>query len=397
MNYKNIVLCFIVLFSNVKSHCNETIVDYFNIDKTDILLLFCLVAIIAYLYDGITNDFNTINYIITYLKFYIFNFDPNIQDNNGWTPLYSCCINSNQTKLEIIKLLLAHPKINPNIQDKNSWTPLYSCCINSNQTKLEIIKLLLAHQKTNPNIQNKNSWTPLYSCCISGDQIDLEIINLLLNHPKINPNIKYKNGETPLYSCCISSKPTDLERINLLLNHPKIENNINYKQTELHTACLNNETTAIKELLTRFHPNIRDESGNTALHLACINNNATIVKLLIDDPRTSLDSKNKAENTPLIIAANSEKAIEIIPILITHRIGFDERQYLFYKACKNFGMINDIIKSIFSYYEVITINQQFHNCPKKNPLQLEQIRKNCIKILCEKKGYINPYQLASIQ
>jgi len=387
MNYKNIILCFIVLFSSVKSHCNETIVDYFNfnIDKTKILPFFCVAAIVALLYNGIVNYFNNFDYICTYLKFYIFNRDPNIQDKTGNTLLHE---DYNTSNIECVKLLLSHPTIDPNIKNKKDHTPLDSARISK---RIEVIKLLLNCPQTNPNIQDKDGWTQLYYCCVNSTQMDLEIIKLLLAHTKINPNIPNKYGDTPLTSAC---RQNNIECVNLLLSHRRIENNINYKQIKLHIACSNNETTAIKELLTKFHPNIRDENGNTALHLACAQNNTTIAAQLINDKRTSLDSKNKAGSTPLIIAANSEKAIEIIPILITHRIGFDEHQYLFYKACKKFNIVNDLIKSIFSYYEAITISQQFHNFPKKNSLQLEQIRKNCIKIVCEKKGYINPYQRA---
>jgi ankyrin repeat protein len=395
MNYKKIALSFILLFLNVNSHYNEEIFDFFYINKIEILSFFYLAAIVAYSREAFINNFNTIKYIITYLKFYIFNFDPNIQNEYGRTSLHEYCIGS-KNYLKAITLLLAHPNINPNIKNKNGNTPLDSACICK---RIEVIKLLLNCPQTNPNIQDKDGWTPLYSCCVKTTQMDLEIIKLLLAHPKTNPNSKNNYGDAPLYTACLHD---NVECINLLLNHPKIENNIDYKQTDLHKACSNKKTKNIENLLAKFHPNMRDENGNTALHLACINNNAIIVKLLINDKRTSLDSKNDAGHTPLIIAANSEKAIEIIPILITHRIGYDERQYLFYKACKSFsihfdihfGIFYDLIKPILGYYEAITISQQFHNFPKKNPLQLEQIRKNCITIVCQNKGYINPYQRA---
>ncbi len=276
MSYKKIILCFCLLFSSTHSHCNEKIVDA----CVAIILLGCGLSIL----DGIINNFDNIKYIINYLRYYVFNCNPNIQDQYGWSPLYDACYDN---KIEIINLLLNHPKIDPNIKNNNGFTPLYSACINN---QIESIKLLLNHQETDPNIQDKNGWSPLYDACYDNK---IEIINLLLNHPKIDPNIKNNNGFTPLYSACINNK---IEIINLLLSHPKIKNDENYQQTELHKVCLDNATSAdtIKALLKTFHPDIRNSEGNPALILSVLHhNNPHIINLLIEHGASvSITDKN---------------------------------------------------------------------------------------------------------
>ncbi len=231
MPYKKIILCFCLLFSSTHSHCNEKIVDA----CVAIILLGCGLSIL----DGIINEFDNLFYMINYLIYYVYNCNPNIQNEYGWTPLYSACIGN----------------------------------------EIKNINLLLNHQKTDPNIQNQYGFTPLYSACMDNQ---IKSIKLLLNHPKIDPNIKNNNGFTPLYRACYDKQ---IEIINLLLSHPKIKNNVNYQQTELHKVCLDNATSAdtIKDLLKIFHPDIRNSEGNPALILSVLHhNNPHIINALIE-------------------------------------------------------------------------------------------------------------------
>ncbi len=265
MSYKKIILCFCLLFSSTHSHCNEKIVD----TCVAIILLGCGLSIL----DGIINNFDNIKYIINYLRYYVFNCNPNIQDQYGWTPLHDACYNN---KIKIINLLLNHQKTDPNIQNQYDLTPLHHACYDN---KIEIINLLLNHPKIDPNIQNQCGSSPLYHACCDNQ---IEIIKVLLNHPKIDPNIQDNGSRTPLYHACCNNK---IEIINLLLSHPKIKNDENYQQTELHKVCLDNATSAdaIKDLLKKFHPNIRNNKGNPALILSVLHhNNPHIINALIE-------------------------------------------------------------------------------------------------------------------
>eukprot|EP01117_Protostelium_nocturnum_P000498 TRINITY_DN1056_c1_g1_i3.p1 TRINITY_DN1056_c1_g1~~TRINITY_DN1056_c1_g1_i3.p1 ORF type:complete len:150 (+),score=34.96 TRINITY_DN1056_c1_g1_i3:120-569(+) len=47
--------------------------------------------------------------------------DPNLSDNDGWTPLIYASYNGEE---EVVKILLNNPKVDPNLADNDGWTPL---------------------------------------------------------------------------------------------------------------------------------------------------------------------------------------------------------------------------------------------------------------------------------
>jgi cytohesin len=78
--------------------------------------------------------------------------DPNIQDNNGWTPLHDAAFWDHP---EIVEFLLEHGA-DPNIQDNDGDTPLH---IAARRDYCVVVKLLLNHG-ADPTIRNKKGRTP---------------------------------------------------------------------------------------------------------------------------------------------------------------------------------------------------------------------------------------------
>lgn len=100
------------------------------------------------------------------------NADPNVQNNEGLTPLSRA---AGQGFNDILKLLLDIPGIAINLQDNDGNTPLRLASIR-NQT--ESVRLLL-EKGAHPNIQNHEGNTPLNRAASEGYT---EIVKLLLAH-----------------------------------------------------------------------------------------------------------------------------------------------------------------------------------------------------------------------
>ena len=112
--------------------------------------------------------------------------NPNIQDNNGNTPLHAA-VHSNNKK--IVRLLLTHGA-NPNIQDYFGDTPLH-IVVKEDGYRDEIVRLLLNHG-ANPNLQGLYGWTPLHGALVNNKVLVTE----LLLARGANPNIRDDHGRT---------------------------------------------------------------------------------------------------------------------------------------------------------------------------------------------------------
>ena len=47
--------------------------------------------------------------------------DPNVPDEEGWTPLHHA---AHYCHVDVVRLLLAHPRVNMHARSKMGWTPL---------------------------------------------------------------------------------------------------------------------------------------------------------------------------------------------------------------------------------------------------------------------------------
>jgi len=133
-----------------------------------------------------------------------------------------------------------------NMQNENGWTPIYRSIIANNLNVLsELLKL-----GANPNLQNSIGETPLYLCV---DIDNFEAITILLA-ANADCNIPKKDGTTPLH---LATKKNKEKFIKILLEHganPNLTNKL-YSQTATHLAVKNKLG---KEFLLLFKKNGAD-------------------------------------------------------------------------------------------------------------------------------------------
>ena len=115
--------------------------------------------------------------------------NPNIQDNDGDTPLhYLTTIESHEK--EIIRFLL-HVGADPNIQNRWGNIPLHRA---AGKGYVDVAEILLI-AGADPNIQNRWDNTPLHYAVRSGH---VDMVEIFLT-AKADPNIKNNSGNTPLH------------------------------------------------------------------------------------------------------------------------------------------------------------------------------------------------------
>ena len=94
--------------------------------------------------------------------------------------------------LILLNILVEECKADPNIKDNDGWTPLHYASYNGH---LDIVKYLVEKGKADPIIENKYGSTPLIVATINGHP---DIVKYLVEECKVDPNIKNDDGETPL-------------------------------------------------------------------------------------------------------------------------------------------------------------------------------------------------------
>ena len=218
---------------------------------------------------------------------------------------------------EIVKILLENKNIDVNIKYiYNNNTTLEQSEVTSlnmavNNGNIEIIKLLLSNQNIDVNCRSKyismngtveTEKTPLYDAVSGFD--NNEIIKLLLENKNIDVNVesfktfnnlKIKTIKTPLYKAV---EYDDACLVNLLLSNPKI--NVN-----------------IKSITTTIGSNLISEK--TPLFKAIQSCNIKIVSLLLSNPKINVNKKSiyneNKEKAPLHIAVIM-KRLKVIKLLL---------------------------------------------------------------------------------
>ena len=164
------------------------------------------------------------------------------QDKYGNTPLIKACFSGN---IDIVKLLLENDA-DPNMQDEEGYTPLMEACRISHINNTDIVKLLLSHG-VDINIQNHQERTALWYAWFSGR---IDIVKLLLEYGA-NPNellVQVRNGETLLMHAC---KKDDFDIAKLLLEYGSDPNETTeFENTALLCAYRNNNLELVKLLLS---------------------------------------------------------------------------------------------------------------------------------------------------
>ena len=162
-----------------------------------------------------------------------------------------------------------------NIQNVNGWTPIYQSIISNNLEALyELLKL-----GANPDIPNNLGETPLY---LSVDHNNSDALIILLQY-NANSNIAKKNGNTPLH---LAIKKNNISFISALLRNnadPNIANKL-YSQTPMHLAIINKFE---ENILIEFNMskgdiyNIKDKYDKTPFDYAKETGDQNYINLLI--------------------------------------------------------------------------------------------------------------------
>lgn len=263
----------------------------------------------------------------------------NARDDKGWNALmYAVRYNEN---LDVIKILL-RMNSRVNIDDQDGDTPLILAIKYRNE---KIVRTLLSHG-ANVNRTNNRGQTPLMIAI--KDKFEVNIIDvLLMSGAKVNT--RDNQGRTPIYyvldkgnyslirrfiiygaklevsdydgftPLMMAAKEVQDERTLKFFNLEDI--NFNTKDENGMTALMyaaryNKDQKVLNYLIDQgAHLNTTDNKGNNALAYAVQHNTYNIVQNLLNRG-ASLQQKNVGGKTPLYLAVESSRDIEMISLLV---------------------------------------------------------------------------------
>lgn len=279
-------------------------------------------------------------------------FNPNDSTESGWTALHWAINSVNEKRIEIIEYLLNQKEIDVNVQDNNGYTPLFNSVfkndtlsfklmlsninidLNKQSTNdgntvlhyavfselLPFVKMLSNKPSLNINLQNKLGCTALHYCVNNNDTT---ILDILINDKYINANIQDENGFTLLHYAAYFGKE---KIIDFLLKSPKID--VNSKSidgyTALQIAIIQKYFNICSKLVNNPRININEQTykGNTALHYAVYSGDIEILNLLLSNINVNVSIRGEKNYTPLNLAIiNSFNAA--IELLLAHKADID--------------------------------------------------------------------------
>ena len=215
-----------------------------------------------------------------------------------------------------------------NIQNENGWTPIYQSIMSNNLEALyDLLKL-----GANPDIPNNLGETPLY---LSVDTQNYDALIILLQY-NANCNLAKKNGNTPLHLA--TKKNLDIFMSALLRNNadPNIINKL-YSQTPTHLAIINkvDENTLVEFNISKADIyNYKDKYDKSPFDYAKESgdqNYINLLKKIFGEENNILNGSNKQKK------ANTEKQNDYIyngtPVNINNEYknntNFENRKVLF--------------------------------------------------------------------
>lgn len=287
----------------------------------------------------------------------------NSRNERGMTPLAIAIeAHTPQTnKMDVIFFLVAECNANPNIGDNDNWTPLYRA---STGTRLDALEFLLTH-RAEPNITNKDGSTPLHRLVDRGSEAD--VLALLSHGADVNAvncfgtPLAYaaKNGNIAIAKTLLNAAadpnltndpltatPAELASNNrkeemksfLLSRNGQLEVPISskvhtslsrlvyendekailqsfmngekdeYGRSAAHYCAHLGKTDLLKKMCGTGMVDAPDTKGRTPLHYAVIKGHEQVVALLINDEgNCALDSKDLQGYCPLIWACQYNK------------------------------------------------------------------------------------------
>ncbi|KAL9608478.1 MAG: hypothetical protein Q9167_006698 [Letrouitia subvulpina] len=130
----------------------------------------------------------------------------NLPDVKHMTPLEATWVNE---RLDIMHLLLRHPKIEPNVISHFGAgnTLLHKAVVTRNE---DVMKVLLQDDRIDPNKWNKEGITPLHLAVIRNEA---RTWDFLLARADLRPNRRDKEGDTPLHFAVKRGKESSVRQL----------------------------------------------------------------------------------------------------------------------------------------------------------------------------------------
>lgn len=208
--------------------------------------------------------------------------------------------------------LLIEQDFDPNIINKNGETPLHQAALCND---LDSLIMLRDYSKTNHNFQDHNGFTALHRAMRARNN---EAKDLIINSFNIKPNVKDSKNRTVLYWAVAI---TNLSSVEKLLDYSDIDANIADAQgrTAVHLAINMGNDESLKALLDHAHinPNIIDKYGNSPLHLAIKKKQTGAISQLLKHSEIDPNAKNRRQHTPLHAAVLGTE-LKYVKMLLSH-------------------------------------------------------------------------------
>lgn len=229
--------------------------------------------------------------------------NPNIKNNEGRTPLLNALHEKYETKVEIVRILLANDMVDMNVVTKNKWSVLHYACSKEFGGNEDILKLILTRRDININCQNEYGDTPLHFSSIFGY---VNITTIILNDNRLILNIRNRWKNTSFEDVVTMTEHYEIMKLFLEKVKTK-EIDINRKNFKKETVIIKRQKRDFKNMdfeviklfleIEQFDPNVQDDNGDTVLHLAAKKNDKESILLLLKDKRTNVSLKNKKQKT----------------------------------------------------------------------------------------------------
>jgi len=340
------------------------------------------------------------------------NYDINIQQNNGYTPLLEAINNYKPENINFIKYLLEN-NADPKICNKNKKSSLH---IALNIINVKLIQLLFEYN-VDPNCQDINGSTPLMTIY----NINLEILRTMIEHPKFDPYIQDFANATILHHSCIYYindliklllEYFPLHKLNIKNNNNRLPINIalitgnieavkllytnnnelsKLKDSSYHIPCILGDIEEIKSLLhSSCDPNVQNIDGETPLHYACRLGHIEIVKSLLAYDEINVNICEKYYNfSPLD---------EAICSLVHKKIYVNYDDNIIYEIIRKLLKKSEIEISTYALFKIcIDIdNVELFSLIINHintDINKQDINKNCMLHLCVKWGKLDKLTL----
>lgn len=240
---------------------------------------------------------------------------------SGETALH-VALDDQDTDLEVLKLLLAHPEAPLAITDNYGALPIHLCA--SKLALVEAMKLLLAHPNIDPLASDRTGATAFD---IAAKSDSAPMFSLLVRHPAVNPYDEEQwPGYKPLHlalECIVDS----LDIVKFLLAQPEARISLPGidMETPLH-ICAGNPALFEHAKLLLAHPTCSferpqsdvDISGTTPLLYAVGSGSIPMMELILSQPDIDVSAADETGQTPLHVCASTPALFEIAQRLLAH-------------------------------------------------------------------------------